>query len=181
MVRYQYVQVIWSWNEEEGIGGVIHPLTWFVSKLFLLGFCCCTKINISLYFCVVCKIYQALKNNKKQVLRSWKVGKGKGGVILGCHRHAITERVCRYIIDMRKACRCRHKKYFTAYFDMLFQSNSTRKYLRNNKIISNFSRNTTIVAFLHLLYYGRNVHCTSGFVVYTGSFFVLWILMNPSF
>ena len=33
----------------------------------------------------------------------------------------------------------------------------------------------------HLLYYGRNVHCTSRFVVYPSSFFVLWVLMNQSF
>ena len=30
---------------------------------------------------------------------------------------------------------------------MLFQSNGTQKYLRNNKIMSKFSRDTTIVAF----------------------------------
>ena len=33
----------------------------------------------------------------------------------------------------------------------------------------------------HLLYYGCNVHCTSSFVVYPGSFNLLWVLMNQSF
>ena len=55
--------------------------------------------------------------------------------------------LCRHVIDMRKSCRCRHIKYFTTYIDMLFQSNGTRKSLRNNKIMSNFSRDTTFVAF----------------------------------
>ena len=62
-------------------------------------------------------------------------------------RAIIDMQLCQLIIDMRKSCRCRHKKYFTTYINMLFQSNGTRKYLRNNKIISNFSRDTTIVAF----------------------------------
>ena len=59
----------------------------------------------------------------------------------------IDMQLCQHVIDMRKSCRCRHKKYFNAYTDMLFQSNGTQKYLRNNKIMSNFSRDTTIVAF----------------------------------
>ena len=33
----------------------------------------------------------------------------------------------------------------------------------------------------HLSYYGRNVRSTTGFILYPGSFFVLWILMNKSF
>ena len=55
---------------------------------------------------------------------------------------------------------------------MLFQSNGIRKYLRNNEIMSNFSRDTTIVAFLPFIQL-LHVHCTSGFVVYPGSFNVL--------
>ena len=38
------------------------------------------------------------------------------------------------------------KKYFTTYIDMLFQSNGTLKYLRN-KLVSNFSKDTTIIVF----------------------------------
>ena len=48
---------------------------------------------------------------------------------------------------MRKSANVRHRKYFTTYIDMLFQSNGTWKYLRNKEIMSNFSRDTTIVAF----------------------------------
>ena len=62
-------------------------------------------------------------------------------------RAVINMQLCRHVIDMRKTCRCRHKKYFTTYIDVLFQSNGTLKYLRNNEIMSNFSRDTTIVAF----------------------------------
>ena len=89
---------------------------------------------------------------------------------------------CRHIVDKRKSCQCQHRKYFMTYIDMLFQLNGALKYLRNNEIMSNFSRDTTIVAFTgRLLYCSRNVRCTSGFVVYPGSFFVLWISMNQSF
>ena len=38
-------------------------------------------------------------------------------------------------------------KYFMTYIDMLFQLNGAPKYMRNNEIMSNFSRDTTIVAF----------------------------------
>ena len=75
-------------------------------------------------------------------------------------RAVIHMQLCQHVIDMRKSCGCQHKKYFmrkscqcqrkkyfTTYIDMLFQSNSTQKYLRNNKIRSNFSRDKTIVAF----------------------------------
>ena len=55
-----------------------------------------------------------------------------------------------------KLCQCRHKKYFTTYIVMLFQSNGTRKYLRNNKIMSKFSRDTTGVAF-----------CRSSFILWS--------------
>ena len=48
--------------------------------------------------------------------------------------------------------------------------------------MSDYSRHTTFVEFAsHCLYYGCNVRCTSRFVVYPSSFFVLWILMNQSF
>ena len=51
-----------------------------------------------------------------------------------------------FVVDMsstshkRKSCRCRHEKHFMTYIDMLFQLNGTLKYLRNNEIMSNFSR-----------------------------------------
>ena len=94
-------------------------------------------------------------------------------------------KLCRHLIDLRKTWWCWHKKYFTTYIDMLFQSNGMLKYLRNNGIMSNFSSDTTIVVFrqpsfilwsqcaLHFRYFRV--------VVYPGPFFVLWILMNQSF
>ena len=70
----------------------------------------------------------------------------------------------------------------STHIDMLFQSNGTLKYLRNNKIMPNFSRDVTIVAFYQLSFTLR-LQCALYFRVCSISrpFFVLLILMNQSF
>ena len=101
--------------------------------------------------------------------------------VLVCCRAVIDMQFCRHVIDKRKSCRCRHKKYFITYIDMSFQLNGTLKYLRNNEIMSNFSRDTTIVVFCQPSFMLRS-QCELYFRVCSISrLFVLWILMNQSF
>ena len=98
-------------------------------------------------------------------------------------RAVIDMQLCWHVIDMRKTCWRRHIKYFMTYINMLFQSNGTLKYPRN-KIMSNFPRDTTTVAFCWQSFILRS-QCVLYFricsTVYPCPFFVLWILMNQSF
>ena len=78
---------------------------------------------------------------------------------------------------MSKSCRCRHKKYFTTYIDMLFQSNGTPKYLKTTKSCQTFWE-IQLLSVLPAIFYTTVAMCA---VVYPGSFFVLWTLINQSF
>ena len=96
-------------------------------------------------------------------------------------RAVIHMQLCRHVIDMRKSCRCRHKEYFTTYIYMLFQSMVFGNTWETTKSCQTSQEIRLLLHFAgHLLYYGCNVRCTYRFVVYPGSFFVLWILMNQS-
>ena len=80
------------------------------------------------------------------------------------YRAVIDMQLSWHVIDMRKSCQCRQKKYFTTYIDMLLQWNGTRKYLKNNKIMSNFSRDTTFVAL-----------CWSSFILRSQCALYFWV------
>ena len=89
---------------------------------------------------------------------------------------------CNYV-DMsstwEKPCRCRHTKYFMTCDDMFIPKWYSR-YPKNNKIMSNFSRDTTVVTLCQSSFILR-LQCALYFRVCSISWpLVLWILMNQS-